>query len=117
MSNSAAMRIDACPSMKTISERRKIRCLPREMCHSRVECGEARIGRLPVHVPEIDLLNDDGDLEDRERLIKTYVREIATGVRRISIQHVITGEIARPVGDGCQRIKLAARRRRCPVGE
>src|SRR5262245_56404208 len=40
-----------------------------QICDTRVECGEPRVVRLALHVPVVDLLNDDSNLEERENLV------------------------------------------------
>ena len=42
----------------------------RQKLHAGAEAREARIGGLALHVPEVDLLDHDGDLEHGEDLVE-----------------------------------------------
>src|SRR5437868_1286005 len=55
--------------------------------HSRSECGEPFVVRLPSHISEIDLLNYDSDLEQRESLIKGDPGQVAAGLFGIALGH------------------------------
>src|SRR5262249_4048418 len=81
----------------------------------RAEAGEARVGRLALHVAVVDLLNDDGDFEDGEDLVITDVREIAAGPRGIAIDDLVAREVARSMRHRRQRVALLRRCRRLPV--
>ena len=51
--------------------------MARQILDARAEGCEPSIARLPLHEPKVDLLDDDGDLEQREGLVERDRRQIA----------------------------------------
>ena len=51
--------------------RSQCRRLVRHERHARAERCEPRVGGLTLDVAEVDLLDDDGDLEDGEDFVET----------------------------------------------
>src|SRR5262245_35017249 len=88
-----------------------------EILDARAETGEARIGGLALHVAEIDLLNDDGDLEDGEDLVVADVGDVAARARRVALEQFVAREIAGTMRYRGQRIALLGWGRRRPIGE
>ena len=73
---------------------------------------EPRIIGLAVRVPIEDLLNHDGDLEQRECFVEANRRDVAARTRRVPLHHFVLAEVSRTIGHRRQRVLLPRRRRR-----
>src|SRR3954469_3397660 len=70
------------------------RCLPPEQLHPLAEGAEAGIARRALHVALVDLLDDDGDLEEREDVIEERREALAAALARVRLDQALAGEAA-----------------------
>src|SRR6185436_15999841 len=96
---------------------RQARGVTGQIGDARVEGRETAVRRLPLHVAIVDLLDDDGDLEDGEDLVVADVRHVTAGARGVARDHLIRRQVAGPVRHRRQRVALFGRRGRPPVRE
>src|SRR5688572_1877188 len=81
------------------------------------EVGKAWIVGLPVDEAVVDLLNDDGNLEEREHFEEAQPGQVAPASRGVTIDDLAAREVALARGDRRQRIALTRWRVRHPVRE
>src|SRR5262245_45632438 len=55
----------------------------RQIRHALSKVCKARIGRLPLHIAVVNLLNHDRDFEEREYLEELQMREVSAGPRGV----------------------------------
>src|SRR5215471_7946277 len=82
-----------------------------------VEMREPRIVGLPTREAAEDLLDDDGNLEEREGLVELNVRQVAAASCRVPIDDLVAREPAGPIRDGRQRVAMLGRLASRPVRE
>src|SRR5262245_49015591 len=61
--------------------------------------AEARVARLAAHEADVDLLQDDRGLPQRERLVPAHVLERAAGAARVALRDLGARREARLRGD------------------
>src|SRR5262249_44259632 len=106
-----SQRMAAVICIKTLLNVSKRRGLPREIGDSLIEVGKPRIVGLTVFVSVKNLLNYDGDLEERERFVPSNAAGVATGSRGVAFDDLSLAQVSRSIGHGGQRILL--QRGRC----
>ena len=80
----------------------QLKRLSYQFSHETVKIAKALIMRLTLHVAKIDLLNHYRNLEAREGFVEGDAREIATGLRFIPHNDLITRHPARPIRNRTQ---------------
>src|SRR5262249_15190713 len=79
------------------------------------EVGEARIARLALYESGVDLLNHDGDLEEREHFEEPQRRQVAAAARSVALDEFTGCQPARQCRDRRERVPWACRCVRRPI--
>ena len=90
---------------------------PRQVCHPVAEIRKAWIVGLTVHEPVVDLLNHDGDLEEREHLVELEPGKVAAAARGVALDELARREPAWQRRHRRERVALFRRRGRGPIGQ
>src|SRR4051812_25034662 len=91
--------------------------MTRQICYARIEGGKPPIRGLALRVAVINLLDDDGDLEDGEDLVIPDAGEVSSRPLRVPMDDLVAGEEARTIRHRRERVALLGRRGRRPIGE
>src|SRR5262245_53842134 len=70
-----------------------------EVRHARAERRETRVVGLPLLVAVENLLNHDGDLEEREGFVEADRRDVTPGPRGVALDDLVPARPPRAIGD------------------